>query len=391
MTLHEPDWFDARLAAACGAALAAQTVALPLADRRVLAADARALTDLPAYPTSAMDGWAVAGPGPWRLIGTVLAGRAPEVVLHPGQACVIATGAAVPDGATAVVRREDGTVASGSLSAPAPAPGTDIRPRGEECRTGDVLARAGSTVTPAHVGMFAAAGLDAIEVRPRVRAAIVLFGDELTESGVAGVGQVRDSLGPQLPGWLERLGALTVSVARAADTLEDHIAAITAARTDADMVITTGGTAAGPVDHLHPAVAALGGAFVIDSVAVRPGHPMALADLGEEAGAARWLLGLPGNPLSAVVSLLTLGAPLIDSLLGRALAPLSTVELTHGTKAPDREHRLVACTIREARATPVAHLGSAMLRGLAAADGFAVLPPGGAAAGQRVPLLPLPA
>ncbi len=389
MTLHEPDWYSARRAAACGTVLSAQTVPLTVADRTVLAAAARALTDLPAYPTSAMDGWAVAGPGPWRLIGTVLAGRAPDVLLRPGEACVIATGAAVPDGATAVVRREDGSLADGSVSAPAPAVGTDIRPRGEECRAGDVLAGAGTTLTPAHLGMFAAAGLDAIEVRQRVRAAIVLFGDELTESGVAGTGQVRDSLGPQLPGWLERLGVATVSVARASDTLAAHIAAIAAARPDADLVITTGGTAAGPVDHLHPAVAALDGAFVIDSVAVRPGHPMALADLGTDAG-ARWLLGLPGNPQSAIVSLLTLGAPLIDSLLGRPPEQLSTVELTHPTKAPTQEHRLVACVVREGRATPVAHLGSAMLRGLADSDGFAVVPPGGAAVGQRVPLLPLP-
>jgi molybdopterin molybdotransferase len=167
------------------------------------------------------------------------------------------------------------------------------------------------------------------------------------------------------------------------------VATIEAAAADCDIVVTTGGTAAGPVDHLHPAIAALGGSFVVDAVAVRPGHPMALADLGS-GRRARWLLGLPGNPQSAVVSLLTLGQPLIDSLLGVPEHPLATIALDAAAPAPDREHRLLACSRRGDRAAPAAHLGSAMLRGLAQSDGFAVLPPGGAAAGQEVPWLPLP-
>lgn len=385
MALHEPDWYTARAAAGAAAPLAAETVALGAADRRVLAAAARSRSDLPAFDTSAMDGWAIAGDGPWRVIGTVLAGQPPQVRLEAGQACVIATGAAVPSGASAVIRREDGACTANTLRAAAPAAGTDIRLRGEECRTGDVLAAVGATLTPAHLGMLAAAGLDEVEVRRRPRAAIVLFGDELTQHGIAGTGQVRDSLGPQLPGWLERLGAEVLSAGRAWDTLQAHIEAIAAAAQDADVVLTTGGTAGGPVDHLHQAVAALHGEFVVDSVAVRPGHPMALARLGQ-----CWLLALPGNPQSAIVSLLTLGSPLFDALLGRQEAALETVKINHDTPAPQHEHRLVACGVRSGTATPVAHLGSAMLRGLSMADGFAVLPPGGATAGQEVPFLPLP-
>jgi molybdopterin molybdotransferase len=124
---------------------------------------------------------------------------------------------------------------------------------------------------------------------------------------------------------------------------------------------------------------------VIDSVAVRPGHPMALAQVGD-----RWLLALPGNPQSAVVALLSLGQPLLDSLLGRPQRSLPRVELAQATAAPAREHRLVASALRDGRAAPVAHLGSAMLRGLAAADGFAVVPPGGADAGDAVQWLSLP-
>jgi molybdopterin molybdotransferase len=365
-------------------------VPIGAADRRVLAQDAVAQTDLPAADTSAMDGWAVAGSGPWVVVGQVLAGSAPDLALQAGQACLIATGAAVPPGAAGIVRREAGRLVEGRLETREELR-DDIRPRGQECRAGEVLAAAGTTLAPAHVGMLAAAGLDEVLVRARPRVAVVLFGDELVEAGTPGPGQVRDSLGPQLPGWLERLGAEVVQVGRSADTLDAHTAAIAQARQAADVVVTTGGTASGPVDHLHHAVAELGGAFLVDSVAVRPGHPMALASFAGTAPAgARWLLGLPGNPQSAVVSLLTLGAPLLDGMLLRSERALPLVALTTGAAAPAAEHRLLACTVHGDQAAPVEHLGSAMLRGLAAADGFAVLPPGGAAAGQRVPMLALP-
>jgi len=301
------------------------------------------------------------------------------VELAAGHAVVIATGAAVPVGTTAILRTEH-AVTTSPLTGPAKA--DDIRPAGQECRRGEELAPAGAVVGPALIGLLAAAGIDSVEVRRVPTVAVVLFGDELVEAGVAGVGQVRDALGPQLPGWLHRLGAHVVEVSRGRDTLDEHIRAIRQAH--ADIVITTGGTAAGPVDHLHTAVAELGGRWVVDSVAVRPGHPMALARLGDG-----WLLALPGNPQSAIVALLSLGKPLIESMLGRADLDLPRVILGQAAKAPAHEHRLLACRLTD-QAYAVAHLGSAMLRGLAGADGFAVLPPGGAAAGDEVAWLALP-
>lgn len=376
--MREPAWHTAREVAVADP-LPAQNVPVAQAEGRTLAEPLVARTDLPAYDTSAMDGWAVSGEGPWQVVGQVLAGAAPEVALQPGQAVAIATGAAVPDGTTAILRTEHGTLDS-TLSGPAKA--GDLRPRGEECRQGEVLAPSGTVMTPALLGLASAAGVDELAVRRTPRVALLLFGDELVEQGVPGPGQVRDALGPQLPGWVRRLGGEVISVARAQDTLQAHVAAIRAA--EADVVMTTGGTAAGPVDHLHTAVAELGGTWVVDSVAVRPGHPMALARLGE-----RWLVALPGNPQSAIVSLLTLGAPVLESMLGRWSPDLPTVEMGADAKAPAHEHRLLACRL-DGVATPVAHLGSAMLRGLAAADGFAVLPPGGAAAGATVEWVALP-
>ncbi len=377
--MREPDWDTAR-GLATSDPLPGVLIPVAQADGTTLAEDVQALTDLPAYDTSAMDGWAVSGPGPWTVVGTVLAGTAPSVELTHGQAAVIATGAATPAGTTAILRTEHAT-STDPLAGPAN-PG-DIRPAGDECQLGEVLATAGTVVSPALIGLLSAAGLDDVLVHRVPTVAVVLFGDELVESGVAGVGQVRDALGPQLPGWFARLGADVVSVARAEDTLEAHVARIAEAR--ADIIVTTGGTAAGPVDHLHTAVAELGGTWVVDSVAVRPGHPMALARLG-----SGWLLALPGNPQSAIVALLSLGKPLIESMLGRWSPELPVVTLGADAKAPAHEHRLLACTLGET-AEPVAHLGSAMLRGLAAADGFAVLPPGGAVAGSRVRWLGLPA
>lgn len=379
--MREPDWDTARTLLTDVAALPGEAVAPAYADGRTLAGAIEALTDLPASDTSAMDGWAVSGPGPWTVIGEVLAGAAPTMALLPGQAVIIATGAAVPDGTTAVLRTEHGSLAADTVDGPARS--SDLRPRGEECRAGEVLAPAGTVVDPALIGLACAAGLDELDVRRTPRVALLLFGDELVDAGLAGLGQVRDALGPQLPGWIRRLGAQVVSVARAEDTLAAHVAAIRDA--DADIVMTTGGTAAGPVDHLHAAVAELGGQWIVDSVAVRPGHPMAAARL-----AGRWLVALPGNPQSAVVSLLTLGAPLIAAMLGRWSPDLPVVTLGADATAPAGEHRLLACRVDAGTAEPVTHLGSAMLRGLAAADGFAVLPPGGATTGTQVRWLALP-
>lgn len=392
MTLVEARWDVAR------AALAGEVVALPAGSRAVaacdglvLAEDVRALTALPSFDTSAMDGWAVAGTGPWALDGEALAGRPRTDPLAPGQAVVIATGGVVPLGADAVIRSEDGAVVTTEgravLHAPTPSGPTHVRPEGEECAAGEVLATAGTVLGPALLGLAAAAGHDELTVVPRPRAALVLFGDELATSGIPAPGLVRDSLGPQVPAWLARMGVEVVSVRRCEDTLAAHVEAIAEAAEAADVVLTTGGTAAGPVDHLHRAIARCGGRIVVDSVAVRPGHPMLAARLPQPA----WLVGLPGNPQSAIVTLMSLGAPILAGLAGRtALPELEVLEAAERIPAPAREDRLVLGTRQGPRFTPGSHLGSGMLRGLAAASGFGVLPPGGVQAGDPVRWLPLP-
>lgn len=378
-------WDEAR-AVARSAGSRLPGVEVPVADAvgRTLAEPVAARCDLPGFDTSAMDGWAVAGDGPWPVVADILAGATPERTLRPGEAAAIATGAAVPDGADEVIRSEDGTVADGVLSARRASAGHHIRPRGEECARDEVLAPAGSIVTPALAGLLAAAGNDTLPVVREPRLHLLLLGDELLERGVPGVGQVRDSLGPQLPGWIERMGATVRGVTRVPDTVEALVAALRGV-TDADVIVTTGGTAAGPVDCLHAALGEVGASLLVDSVAVRPGHPMMLASWQGTP-----VLGLPGNPQSAVVSLVTLGAPLLRGLLGRPEPRSTEIVLDSGLAAPKQENRLVLGTVADGRFTATSHLGSAMLRGLAAAEGFAVLPHGGAAAGTAVRWLPLP-
>ena len=394
MTLTEPRWDEARAAlAAALRPLAPVRHVLAVCDGLVLAEDLVALCALPSFNTSAMDGWAVAGPGPWTVVGQSLAGRPVPGPLTSGQAVVIATGGVVPEGAAAVVRSEDGEVQVRSGAQVLTAQPLDgpmyIRPAGEECAEGEVVAPAGTVLNPALIGLAAAAGHDELLVVPAPRVVLVLFGDELATAGVPAHGMVRDSLGPQVPAWVARLGVDVVLVERCEDTLAAHVEAISRAASAADVVLTTGGTAAGPVDHLHAAIAQCEGEVVIDSVAVRPGHPMLAATL--DRGRA-WLVGLPGNPQSAIVTLMSLGAPILAGLAGRpALPELAVVTCAEAVVAPAHEDRLVLGRLVAGEFVPGSHLGSGMLRGLAAATGFAVLPPGGVAAGASVRWLPLPA
>jgi len=380
-----PSWHDAR-AVAHAAAQARRPVAVPLdaACGRVLADDVLATTALPAFTSSAMDGWAVCGDGPWLRTGTVLAGARPLRALRPGEAVVIATGAQVPEGTCAVLRSEDGVETEG-LVVGRVRDGADLRPAGEEARAGDVLLDKGTRLRPAHLGLAAAAGHDTLRVLPSPSVDVLVLGDELLASGSAGDGQVRDALGPQLPAWIRALGAEHRGTSRVVDDAGLLREALAASR--GDVVVTTGGTAAGPVDHVHRCLADLGAELLVDSVAVRPGHPMLLASLPD----GRNMVGLPGNPLAAVVGLLTLAAPLLDGLRGLAPQPLGSARLADDVAGPRHGHRLIPCSLQHGLASPCAATGSAMLRGLASADGLAVVGPGRHPRRSVVAWLPLPA
>ncbi|MFE1363414.1 molybdopterin-binding protein [Streptomyces anulatus] len=400
-------WDRARAAAArAGRAGPPAAIRLPL-DRalgHVLAEALGALTDLPSFDTSAMDGWAVAGPGPWAFgAGAgLLAGRGPATALPDGAAVRIATGARVPPDTTAVIRSEHAHAdeAKGLLHALRPVvAGQDIRPRGQECRSGEQLVPAGTVVTPAVLGLAAAAGYDALPAVPRPRVDILVLGDELLASGLPHDGLIRDALGPMLGPWLRALGAEVSGPRRLGDDAEALREALT--DSDADLIVTTGGTASGPVDHVHPVLDALGAELLVDGAAVRPGHPMLLARLpapGQSRGTpdGPYLVGLPGNPLAAVSGLLTLAEPLLAGLAGRPAQDAYRALVHAEVHGHPHDTRLVPVVHRAGRAggrdhvAPLRYNGPAMLRGIAAADGLAVVPPGGVRSGTEVEILDLP-
>jgi molybdopterin molybdotransferase len=386
-------WDEAR-AAVHAAATPLPTVDVPLAaaDGTVLAGPLTARTDIPAFDTSSVDGYAVRGTGPWRLVGKVLAGSVPTAVAD-GTAVVLATGAMVPPDTDHVLRVEntsesaaDGvTLVHGEIPAR-----RDWRDAGEEARCGEELLPAATAVTPGVIGLAASCGYDTLTVYRRPRVQLLVFGDELLTSGPPRDGRIRDSLGPALPSWLRRLGADVAGpdvIEPVEDTLEAHIAAIEAAAAGAEVVVTTGGTMHGPVDHLHPALAALGAEYVVDTVAVRPGFPMLVARLPD----GTWLAGLPGNPQSATVALVTLVMPLLARLRGLPVPPATRVRLGADIGGRGDFTHLSLVRVEDGLAYPLTHAGSAMLRGVASADGFAVVRPGQhAKAGTETDLVPLP-
>ena len=350
-----------------------------------LASDVRALIDLPGFPTAAMDGWVVAGEGPWAIVGTIDTGVPAARELDTGQAMRIATGGYVPAGGEAVIPWEIASVEGGQLVADPPSK-KHVRPRAEECSRGDLLGRRGDLVNPALAGLIAAAGLDRVQVFVKPSIAVLVLGDEVIDSGLPADGQVRDALGVQLPGWIAALGGRTESITRVPDEPNALANSLREAVQVCDIVIATGGTARGHRDFLRAALEGLRADVRVDGVAVRPGHPMLLGVVGGTP-----IVGLPGNPLSALVALVTLLEPLLDSWHGRVDRLLPSVQMAEPVPASPKELTRLMVGRRELGGfRQVTYVSSAMLRGIAQADGWAVVPSAGAAPGDVVPWIPVP-
>ena len=382
MTLVEPRWDDARAALADAVRpLAPVRHVLAACDGLVLAEDLVALCALPSFDTSAMDGWAVAGPGPWTIVGQSLAGRPVPGPLTPGQAVVIATGGVVPrgGGCGGPQRGRSGPGAwwgRGAQRTRRPDGPTHVRPAGEECAEGEVLAPAGTVLNPALIGLAAAAGHDELLVVPGPRVALVLFGDELATAGVPAPGTGARLARPAGA----RLGGPHGRRRRARGALRGH--ARRACRGDpscgrgrrrgADHRWHGGRTGRPPARGDRACARAR---CVIDSVAVRPGHPMLAATL--DRGRA-WLVGLPGQPAERDRDPDEPGRadPGRAWPGGPTLPELAEVTCAEAVGAPAHEDRLVLGRLVDGEFVPGSHLGSGMLRGLAAATGFAVAAPG---------------
>ena len=348
----------------------------------VLAAPLTARLPQPYCAVSAMDGYAVAGPPPWRITGLRLfAGDRPwDRPLSPGQAAEIATGAPVPAGADAVLPVEhahrEGNLLSGVLGAK-----PHIRPAGEDFAAGSLLVPESATVTPAVLGLAAGLGCDTLYVHRRPRVSVVLTGDELLRGGLPEPGRVRDAIGPMLPGLIERFGGVPAGMSYAPDRI-DALAELLVDG-DEDVLVVCGSTSVGAADHLHTRLASARAQLFVDGVACRPGHPQLLAGLPD----GRFVLGLPGNPAAALVAALTLLGPLLGALAGRRPPPLATAVVRDAPKSHHRDTLLRGVVVDGDEVIPVGGDRPGSLLAPARADALAVLPPNWV--GPRAELLPL--
>jgi molybdopterin molybdotransferase len=395
-------WAVARgLAHAAASALPAYT--LPLADAvgHTLAAPLISSTPLPSFDTVAMDGYAVAGEGPWLVVRQVLAGHGDPGELRPGQAAEVATGAPVPAGADYVLRYEDarrdgdlvgdnpasedpggGSGVGGPVGGGA-ASGRHVRRIGEDVRAGVELLPAGTPVTGAVAGLAASVGLDRLAVRQPARVVALITGDEIVHSGVPGHGRVRDAIGPLLPELITRHGAELKLRLPVPDQPPTELAgAVRAGIATAEVVLVCGATSAGPADRLPAVLAELAAEPVVDGVGCRPGHPQSLWRLP----GGRYVVGVPGNPFAALAACHTLLVPLLAALAGRPLPDLPLAPL-HASPKPGALTRLVPVRWAGAQVIPVGNDGPGSLWGAAAADALAAVPPDWS--GEPVPLLRL--
>lgn len=297
--------------------LPAEDVPIREAAGRVLAKPARAKVDLPPFPSSAMDGYALRAaeaPGTFPVVFRIAAGITAQRALEPGETMAIATGGAVPDGADAVVPIEVVSEREGTLVVPgAVEPGANVRLRGGDVSKGTEIVAAGVRLGPAHVGGLAAAGIAEISCARRPRVAVVTTGSELRPAGSRlRPGEIYESNGAMLAAQLTAAGAEVAQPVVAADDVGAHKEVI-ARGLEHDVLVTSGGVSVGPHDLVRRVERELGVEEVFWGVAVKPGKPLSFGVRGRTL-----VFGLPGNPVSSLVACALFVVPAIEAIQGVA-------------------------------------------------------------------------
>jgi molybdopterin molybdotransferase len=380
--------------------LSAEEVCLDAAAGRILAEDVTSAFDVPPFAGSAMDGYALAA-GPeaeLEVIGESRAGRPADVAVRAGTAIRISTGAALPEGADAVVPLERATVLdrvppgdpkqdSGRVRVPATTPGEHVRRAGEDVRAGSVVLSAGTTLEPAALGVAAAVGRSTLRCARRPRVALIVTGDELTEPGEPlPPGGIYSSNAFALAAQVERAGGELVERHTVPDSAAPTRQALERGLAAADLVIASGGISVGPHDHVKPALRELGVEEHFWGVSLRPGKPTWFGTSVDTL-----VFGLPGNPVSAMVTFELFVRPALRALQGAPAAPLRATAILEEPvrRNPSREQAIrvrLQHTDNGLRATTTGPQGSHVLTSMLGAQGLARIGAGAGelAAGERV-------
>ncbi len=373
----------------------AQPEAVPLSAAlgRVLAGDLTSAADVPAFDNSAMDGFALRcadvteaspdAPVALRLVGESRAGHPYPAVLEAGEAIAISTGAMVPGGADGVLRVEDAVRQDTRLLvAAALPPGKEIRRAGEDIRAGDKVLAAGTRLGPAELAVAASTGVAALSCARPPGVAVLVTGDELVPPPAPlGPGQIRNTNGYAIPAQALAAGGTVTQAATVGDDYRATVAALERALA-ADIVVVTGGVSVGPHDHVRPALAELGVEQVFWGVALRPGKPTYFGILdrpGASGGTGAVLVfGLPGNPVSAMVTFHLFVRPALARWLGTTPRERRTVGAFDAdyVKRPGRAH-VVRCSLAAREdgwhVRPTKAQGSHVLTSMLGVDALAYL------------------
>jgi molybdopterin molybdotransferase len=378
----------------------------PLADalRLVLADDVVTKEDVPPFANTAMDGYALraadtAGATPGapvrlRVVDDLPAGRAPDVTVGAGDAIRIMTGAPMPPGADAVVmvERTERDGVDGVRVETEARPGDHVRERGGDLRAGALVFTRGTELGPAHIGVLASIGIQEVRVHPRARVGVLSTGDELVTAGPLEPGKIRDSNRPMLLALAAEAGAEAIDLGTARDDEELIVATLDEALARCDVVLTSGGVSVGDYDYVKAALDRLG-SLEWRQVAIKPAKPLAF---GVVRGVP--VFGLPGNPVSSLVSFECFARPALLQMTGHEerFRPVVTARAEHAfTRKTDGKLHLDRVRVRWRDGGYVAGRSGAqssnVLSATAAANGLALVPDGdGVPEGDSVDVMLLP-
>ena len=316
-------------------------VQLPLMQAlgEVLAESQQAGINVPSADNSAMDGYALntadLDSGMILPVSQRIAAGETGSQLQPGTAARIFTGAPIPDGANAVIMQEQVTQENGSIRlANRPVAGNNIRPVGNDIKTGDVILRKGCRLRAQDIGLAASVGLQTLPVFERIRVGMFFTGDELVEPGEPlAPGKIYDSNRYTLYGLLKSLNCEIVDLGLVGDTLEETKFAMLAAAEKADLVVTCGGVSVGEEDHVRIAIEQLGDLHLW-RLRIKPGKPLAFGKIDNTA-----FIGLPGNPVSVFATFCLFVCPLIKTLQGRNWQKTQAVKIKSAFDWPKPDSR----------------------------------------------------